>query len=68
MSEHVTALPEATQKAAPEAPAAAHGRRELYDKLKAIVLGAGFPVLFVLFWHYAVIVTGTRLKIGRAHV
>ena len=61
MSEHVTALPEATQKAAPEAPAAAHGRRELYDKLKAIVLGAGFPVLFVLFWHYAVIVTGTRL-------
>jgi NitT/TauT family transport system permease protein len=61
VSEQVTALPEATQKAAPEAPAVARGQRELYEKAKAIVLGAGFPVLFVVFWHFAVIATGTRL-------
>jgi NitT/TauT family transport system permease protein len=61
VSEQVTALPEATQKAAPEAPAVARGQRELYEKAKAIVLGAGFPVLFAVFWHFAVIATGTRL-------
>jgi NitT/TauT family transport system permease protein len=61
VSEQITTLPEAAQKAAPEAPAAARGHRELYEKAKAIVLGAGFPVLFVVFWHFAVIATGTRL-------
>ncbi len=64
MSEHVTALPEATRDAAPEAPAviaAARRRRDTLDKIKAIVLGAGFPLLFVVFWHFAVAYTKTKL-------
>jgi NitT/TauT family transport system permease protein len=61
VNEHVTALPEAPQKAAPEAPAAARSQRRGYERAKAILLGAGFPVLFVVCWHYAVAYTGTRL-------
>ncbi len=61
LNEHVTALPEATQQAAPEAPTAARRRRHLTEKLRAIALGAGFPVLLVLLWHFAVAYTGTRL-------
>ena len=61
MSEHVTALPEATQQAAPEAPTAARRRNHLTEKLRAAALGAGFPVLLVLLWHFAVAYTGTRL-------
>ena len=61
MNEQVTALPDATQKAATEAPVAARGRNQSAERVKAILLGAGFPVLFVVFWHFAVIATGTRL-------
>jgi NitT/TauT family transport system permease protein len=61
LSEHVTALPEATQQAAPEASTAARRRRHLVDRLRAVALGAGFPVLLVLLWHFAVAFTGTRL-------
>jgi NitT/TauT family transport system permease protein len=57
LNEHVTALPEATQSA-PEAPR----RRSLWgEKLASIALGAGFPIVLVLLWHYAVAITGTRL-------
>ncbi len=59
MNEHVTALPEATQSA-PEAPAVRR-RSEWIEKLKSIALGAGFPILLVLLWHFAVAATGTRL-------
>jgi NitT/TauT family transport system permease protein len=64
VNEHVTTLPEATKQAAPEAPTvavAARRRRDTLDKVKAIALGAGFPVLLVVCWHYAVATTGTRL-------
>ncbi len=61
MNEHVTALPEAPQHAAAEAPAAVRRRRQLIDKLRAVALGAGFPVLLVFLWHFAVATTGTRL-------
>jgi NitT/TauT family transport system permease protein len=60
LSEHVTALPEATQ-AASEAPPAAHRRRAWLEKLRTIALGAGFPVVLVLLWHVTVAATGTRL-------
>jgi NitT/TauT family transport system permease protein len=60
LNEHVTALPETTQQTAPEAPAATR-RRRVNEKLRAIALGAGFPVLLVLLWHFAVAMTGTRL-------
>jgi NitT/TauT family transport system permease protein len=60
LSEHVTALPEARQQSASEAPAAAR-RRQLHDRIRAVVLGAGFPAAFVVCWHFAVAYTGTRL-------
>jgi NitT/TauT family transport system permease protein len=60
VNEHVTALPEATQKSAPEAPVAAHKRKST-ERAKAIALGAGFPLLLVVLWHVAVATTGTRL-------
>jgi NitT/TauT family transport system permease protein len=61
LNEHVTALPEATQQSAPEAPAAPRRGTAWREKLTSIALGAGFPILLVLLWHYAVAVTGTRL-------
>jgi NitT/TauT family transport system permease protein len=61
LNEHVTALPEATQQAAPEAPPAARRHRHLLEKIRAVALGAGFPLLLVLLWHFAVAYTGTRL-------
>ena len=61
MNEHVTALPEATQQAAPEAPTAAPRHRHLLEKIRAVALGAGFPLLLILLWHFAVAYTGTRL-------
>jgi NitT/TauT family transport system permease protein len=61
LNEHVTALPEATQQAAPEAPTVARRRYHLTEKLRTAALGAGFPVLLVLLWHFAVAYTGTRL-------
>ena len=61
MNEHVTALPEATRQAAPEAPTAAPRHRHLLEKIRAVALGAGFPLLLILLWHFAVAYTGTRL-------
>jgi NitT/TauT family transport system permease protein len=61
LSEQATALADAAGRAEPEAPVAARRRRHLVDKLRAVILGIGFPVLLVLLWHYAVAWTGTRL-------
>ena len=40
---------------------AARRRRHTYERARAIVLGAGFPILLIFLWHVAVIYTGTRL-------
>jgi len=40
---------------------AARRRRRTYERVRAIVLGAGFPLLLIFLWHLAVIYTGTRL-------
>ena len=40
---------------------AARRRRRTYELVRAIVLGAGFPILLIFLWHVAVIYTGTRL-------
>jgi NitT/TauT family transport system permease protein len=61
LNDHVTALPEATRQAAPEAPTAAPRHRHLLEKIRAVALGAGFPLLLILLWHFAVAYTGTRL-------
>jgi NitT/TauT family transport system permease protein len=51
-----------TEAAAPESPlVAARRRRRIYELARAIVLGAGFPLLLILLWHVAVIYSGTRL-------
>jgi NitT/TauT family transport system permease protein len=61
VTEHVTALAEApAASAAPEAPAV-HRRRHLAERVRAVVLGVGFPLLLILLWDRAVAITGTRL-------
>jgi NitT/TauT family transport system permease protein len=60
LSEQATALP--GRSAEVEAPVASPRRRgRLRDKLRAVALGLGFPVLLVFLWHLAVVHTGTRL-------
>ena len=61
MNEHVAALLDATKQGAPESPAAVRLSRAWVEKLRSIGLGAGFPVLLVLLWHFAVAFTDTRL-------
>jgi NitT/TauT family transport system permease protein len=64
LNERVTALAEATQRTAPEAvaaPAAVRRRSQWPERLRAVALGAGFPLLLVALWHFAVAYTGTRL-------
>jgi NitT/TauT family transport system permease protein len=61
LTEHVTALAETTPVSAPDAPAAVRRRRHVFETLRAVALGAGFPILLVFLWHLAVATTGTRL-------
>ena len=66
MTEQATALPETSRaetsrERAAEAPATPARRSQLHERLRAIALGAGFPILLVLLWHFAVAYTGTRL-------
>ena len=59
MNEQVTTLPETQHE--PEAPASTRNRSPLRERVKAIGLGAGFPILLVALWHFVVAITGTRL-------
>jgi NitT/TauT family transport system permease protein len=61
LSDQATALPNAASRAEAETPAAPARSRRVFEKLRAIALGIGFPVLLVLLWHAAVAYTGTRL-------
>src|ERR1700736_3316925 len=62
VDDHVTTLPEASDRGAPEAAAASRRRRrQRLETLRAFALGAGFPILLVLIWDRAVALTGTRL-------
>jgi NitT/TauT family transport system permease protein len=55
-------LPEDSKSNAPEAAAGLRRRnRQRRERLRAIVLGTGFPILLVLVWDRAVAITGTRL-------
>ena len=56
------ALPAAAPHAvATEATAEERRRGRVLDKIRAIALGVGFPVLLVVMWHLVVSYTGTRL-------
>jgi NitT/TauT family transport system permease protein len=61
VTEQVTALPDTSQSAHTDAPVAVRQRRRTTERLRAIGLGAGFPLLLVLLWDRAVAMTGTRL-------
>ncbi|MGA2128308.1 MAG: ABC transporter permease [Xanthobacteraceae bacterium] len=55
LTEQVADAPDAAARTAPRR------RRRLLDRARAIVLGAGFPLLLILLWDRAVTLTGTRL-------
>jgi NitT/TauT family transport system permease protein len=61
VSEQVTTLPEAAEPITTEAPAMPRRRRQLQERLTAVMLGASFPVLLVVLWHISVKYSGTRL-------
>ena len=62
VDDRVTTLSEANDRGAPEAAAASRRRqRQRLEMLRAVALGAGFPILLVLIWDRAVALTGTRL-------
>ncbi len=62
MNEHATITAEGATPNAPVAAAALRRRnRQRLEKLRAIALGAGFPILLILIWDRAVAMTGTRL-------
>ena len=61
MSEQATALPNTAERAEVEAPIPARRRRHLLERVRAVALGLGFPILLVLLWHLAVTYTRTRL-------
>src|ERR1700726_2805236 len=62
VDDHVTTLPEGSDRGALEVAGAARRRqRQRLETLRAFALGAGFPVLLVLIWDRAVALTGTRL-------
>jgi NitT/TauT family transport system permease protein len=62
MSDHTTTLPDARETNQPASAASVRRRnRQRLETLRAIVLGAGFPILLILIWDRAVAITGTRL-------
>jgi NitT/TauT family transport system permease protein len=61
VSDHATILPDGTQANLPATAASARRKRKRLETLRAIVLGAGFPLLLILIWDRAVAMSGTRL-------
>jgi NitT/TauT family transport system permease protein len=47
--------------AAAIAAPAARGTLQVSPRVRGVLLGLAFPVLFVIFWHYLVVTTGTKL-------
>jgi NitT/TauT family transport system permease protein len=61
VSDHATTLPDGAETNLPTAAASARRKRQRWETLRAIVLGAGFPILLILIWDRAVAMSGTRL-------
>jgi NitT/TauT family transport system permease protein len=62
VNDHATITAEGAQPSAPVVEAATRRRnRQRMEMLRAIALGAGFPILLILIWDRAVAMTGTRL-------
>jgi NitT/TauT family transport system permease protein len=65
VSERATTLEKTAEDSLPAAPAGSNRRnRQWTEGLRAIALGAGFPILLILIWDRAVAITGTRLVPG----
>lgn len=60
MSDQATILPDSTEASVPTA-AVSRRKGQRLETLRAIVLGAGFPLLLILIWDRAVAMSGTRL-------
>jgi NitT/TauT family transport system permease protein len=61
MEDHGTTLAEAAEPRAPETAAAQRRHRQRLKTVRAVALGAGFPILLVLIWDRTVALSGTRL-------
>ena len=62
MSERSTTLEKTAEDSLTATPAGSNRRnRQRLETLRAVVLGAGFPILLILIWDRAVAMTGTRL-------
>jgi NitT/TauT family transport system permease protein len=61
VSDDATTLPDGTDTNLTATAASARRKRERLETLRAIVLGAGFPLLLILIWDRAVVMSGTRL-------
>jgi NitT/TauT family transport system permease protein len=62
VSDHATILPDSGKGGLPTAVAIPRRRsRQRLEALRAVVLGAGFPILLILIWDRAVVMSGTRL-------
>jgi NitT/TauT family transport system permease protein len=69
VSDRASIVSDGGQAGPPEAAAASSRRnRQRRERLRAIILGAGFPILLILIWDSAVAITGTRLIPGPAQV
>jgi NitT/TauT family transport system permease protein len=60
VSDHATTLPDSAETSLPTT-ATSRRKRQRLETLRAIVLGAGFPILLILIWDRAVAISGTRL-------
>jgi NitT/TauT family transport system permease protein len=60
VSDHATTLRDSAETNQ-SAPASVRRKRQRMETLRAILLGAGFPLLLILIWDRAVAITGTRL-------
>jgi NitT/TauT family transport system permease protein len=61
VSDDATTLPDGPETNPTATAASAPRKRERLETLRAIVLGAGFPLLLILIWDRAVVMSGTRL-------
>jgi NitT/TauT family transport system permease protein len=61
LSEQVGALPDTRPAGLADVPVVMRRQRRTLEKLRAIALGASFPLLLILVWERAVAITGTRL-------
>jgi NitT/TauT family transport system permease protein len=61
VDDDATTLAEAAEPGAPETAAAQRRHRQRLETVRAVALGAGFPILLVLIWDRTVALSGTRL-------